>query len=638
MALNNLSTFDRILLNCQCGENHYIDQAHVHNGSFSNLVERIRARHWQSGTYTASVDEVIRRVKAGTCAVYFKGGNLGGTPILASDLPDPLQYVNFLHPFHANDGWKIRGDFIREVSRDVDSDSGRVDIETQFALSTGRRTPDGTNYAQPLSDWMALPDGTGFRLRLEVPVGDEIGAAIIGTYAPLRAMLYWLASNLQNPATIDATVEDTGSINSQFATRAYNFAQSDTVTIHYVWNSVSYGTANGHVTGFTIHFVPATGGGGTQDHDLNLLNALLDATTQNIPVVADIERVPLGKPDTLLQGNELVLDSEGRSIRFVNDKVIVKGKDLRTNSFYEHVLDPTRSRSIEYDELENELGVGDVATGKKLMPLESHIRTVHFRNQLANGIVKFREPPDHIEHSKGEWDIEVHNANGNTNTCEVQDWDDGNVATLLDKERGGLRVALFGDGNGELVRGTEELVRRREIVGDSPGNMGTLGYWNFDSGHWARPAPIPASVIVNNDEAFAPGTVALGTNVSWPPASILTPESVTIRKDGRLNLDLQIEISVDDSATGASPRSEAILYRQRGTALEVLRSRPVTDLTASETDTWDLSWIGDILSGDIIGLVWVYEKSANLSAALIDVATYKLAMILSQHINKGYSA
>ena len=190
MAIDSSATFNAVVLQCQC-ENGTFDSHGVQQGQTGIDGTHIQSLPAILSPTNSEVAEVIRRVKAGTCKVFYYDRIY---KVWAPAESAPFEFWQFhgRHPFWREDGYKFL-DRIATQGHLVETPSKRH-FEFSGGVVPGRTAAVGATIQQSLEDWHAFRNHGSLAFRLVVPVEENLRTNQVGTYAPAKAMRDWLES------------------------------------------------------------------------------------------------------------------------------------------------------------------------------------------------------------------------------------------------------------------------------------------------------------------------------------------------------------------------------------------------------------------------------------------------------------
>ena len=285
MALSDVSNVDRVLLQMGFGG---VRTYRVYNGDYtvaSNLVDRGNYQDFLD-TNNANRNQLIARVAAGTCDIYYR---LGNTIWIEADLPDALQIFRFSHPLHGGTGWQTPRHLIDGATVSVDADTGRPSIDLGGDFAATRRTPSGDTYTQSLLGWRIEPANTSdrFRLHLDLDEGLELTSSDINDQPVIEAMLVWL----ETKRTFGGFAVGDDILGSH-AGRHFSVEQNNSETVIFAITGAGTGTLDGHITDVTLTCEEQTG---SASRDLEDFQGVLSEATAAVTTQTGIEVPPLGE-------------------------------------------------------------------------------------------------------------------------------------------------------------------------------------------------------------------------------------------------------------------------------------------------------------------------------------------------------
>ena len=544
----------------------------------------------------------------------------------------------FLNPLDADswDEWiaflKIRGRF--QEGAEI-TNEGDVHLHFNFDAQPFA-PPDGvTEYS--LADYWRTYELHGtvndfFYFSIEVPAGEEYTESNIGEYYPIRALLGVLNENRHATAsTNEVNLTPTSQSDIRVAlllASVFDIDQgSGAGDIHFRVNEVeNRADGDGHITRINILFQEQSDS--PNDYDLEAMQLWLEGQSVEVDTGDDATQTPTFGP---FWGLQWIIDSVRRLFP-VNDRIIHRGRDNQGS--YEIPLEGGTFREVDYDDLDDDPD----HTGQKVMASGAHVRVVDFR-ESANGIIRIPDLPDLVYSPGSGEDYEIHNVSETDDvTCEVRDWGNENIGTLLPKEHLSLRAVLFKNNRGELTNGPAPFIRRyvRQDASISVG-ADSANYMAISSRYVRAIAFSTSDPAVINEEAFEEGT-AQPTNGSnyFTQSSYFIKYAKKVKKPGALTITGHIILEAESTATGTLNGPILDLSHFRGTTETILASKTFGDLSADDDATFDIMAEIEVEEDDVILVSLSYQDDSTMSLSDLKTTTYRQSLKLRQEIDEEF--
>lgn len=643
MPLDATSVFDRVEISCSCS-NGILAAAVVRGGGPGDnteygyrLPEAIPNVGGAWDPENADVAEVIRRIKLGTCAVYFKDG---GTRWLETETPQGLDRLR-VHPFHATDGYKFHTPLIDHSHIVQDANTGRKDIEHEFGMVSTSRTPDGPTFNYPLEELIVLQDSNAVRFVLRWEPTEDYTDFTIENAPLILALKSWLRANLQSGTTIPADApliyDPTDVYEFERSEHRYQFMQDPDATEHPLARIVTFNAtfSAGNYQSLDIVF----GRTNLVFQDINLLNNLFDSATGTIPTVENIENPPFGTRG----GGAVTVGSiqfDTVKITEVQGRLMAVGTD-HLGARYAVPLEGNYGRMIDWSNLET---IGTEAT-KKYAP--RHHDTVIY-NVSGLRSVRFRPTLQMVESNDTHRLIRFVNEQGQ---LDIEDRD-GNRRFRLEKGETAVFLVLLHDtGVGGIINATP-LPLRKQIIssglirdgnGAVAGELDTVPYLIKDAANFFRFIPMPTFVDSTHEDAFRIGSasIANGQDIRTYTGPWDTPWTVELLQSGKLTVTHDFELTAVTGWAGELQadlqlfRWEAALAGDMGTTVPIPFGR--NEFNALEVlgqrRQFSISEQKDIAPGDIVFGGFIYDVGSTGVLSAGRVTSYQRTLTLETSIN-----
>ena len=581
------------------------------------------------------VAEVIRRVKAGTCAVYFAEGT---RTWLDEDTPDGYSRIRS-HPFHKTDGYKYGTVLIDHSHIVQDANTGRKDIQHEFGMLSTSRTPDGPTFNYPLEELIVLQDSNAVRFTVRFEPTEDYEHAEIENDPTIMAFKSWLRANIIEgtaPPVDGALIYDAGDIYPyEFNERRYQFIQNPDDAVHVRARIVAVNAlfSAGIYQAVEVVFGRTT----TVAHDINQLNDLFDNATGSIPTRDGIERPPFGTHG----GGAITAGSlKFKTVKLteVQGRVVVVGKD-HLGSRYAIPIEGQYGRMIDWSNLET---IGTDAT-KKYAP-RHHDTVVYNVNALRS--VRFRHALQMVESNDTYRFVRFVNKQGQ---LDIEGRDGQRLFRLEDGEIAEFLIMLQESGAGSIVNAASLPLRKqiissgllRDSDGAIAGQLSTAPYLVKDASNYFRYIPMPSFVDSNHEDAFRIGSahIANGQDLRTYEGPYDTSYAVQLLQGGKLTCDLDFEIATFGSFAG-----ELDAYVQLFASVSEINNGVPVPFGRNEFN--DLAGVGsrrrysireqrNVNAGDIVfaGLVYNVGSTALLSLMRVELFERRLELETSVEVN-----
>ena len=553
---------------------------------------------------------------------------------------DDIEQNGYYNPLDVDsyDRWvqghlRVPGTFLRHATVAKDSVSGRSDISMGGGIKPVKAVPPSGDLNQSVSDWFAEATGSNARFSLNALPGEEFdngSSGVAGTEAEgdvrVRAMIVYLESIRSIGDVLyddDNPLSDiTEWSSSIFSGRTFSLTLN-TLGDQLIF-TISSSTSGAARLTFTIART------GTSDAvNVDSLNEIINDATVTFPTEDEDDvppfgdtAVPVRMERAVMAGGEFVIDRDIPAFWKPTKRKPIGARDI-----------------LRWEDLE-------VVTGEtyRNLPFGYFNFAVHI-TATVDRVIRVPNPEDIVPYVEGAIEFEVHNNNAYSDgkKVELQTADGTNIITLLGKESVPFELEWFKDGTGEL-RSPTRPPRILVVAGSSLGDFNDVGYWEFDSTHWARPIFMPGIAqrtvpLRINEEAFELGTAAItnGSSFSAAATDLHTPEGIKLLKPGRLSYDQGIVIAGQNAGTITGHRLQ--LYEIDGSTRGLLADYPQVPLTVNEGRPWDINWAdegGNIGVDDVFLPIYQYAKSSTMNPSDVLLKSSRLAMTLLQDILVSY--
>ena len=531
------------------------------------------------------------------------------------------RWINFL---------KIRGRF--QEGAEITNEG---DVHLHFNFDAQPFAPPGGTTEYSLADYWRTYELHGtvndfFYFTIDVPEAEEYDEDNIGEYYPIRALLGALNENRHatastNEVNLTPTTQNDIRVGLLLA-GAFDIDQGGPGDVHFRISSLDNQMTDGHITRLNILFQEQSDS--PNDYDLEAMQLWLEGQTVEVETGEDATQTPTFGP---FWGLHWIIDSVRRLFP-VNDRIIHRGRDNQGS--YEIPLEGGVFREVDYDDLEDDPD----HSGQKLMASGAHVRVVHFR-ETSNGIIRIPDLPDLVYSPGSGEDYEIHNVSATAGvTCEVRDFNNENVGTLLPKEKVSLRAMLFKNNRGELTNGPAPFIRRyvRQDTGISIG-ADSANYMVSGGRHYRAVAFSSDDPHLINEEAFEEGATQPTNGSSYlSQSSYFIKYSQKVKKAGSLTITGHTILEIESTATGSLNGLIMDLSHFRGTSETILASKTFDDLSAGDDATFDIMAEVEVEEDDIILVSLSYEDSSTMSLSDLKTTTHRHSQKLRQEIDEEF--
>ena len=645
MALSDSSVLDRVLLYMGVGGvTHY----RVYNGDHTDSSNELSSERGSANdfvrTTNANRNQLIARVEAGTCDIYY---SFGGVIWADEDLPDMLQSFRWAHPLHSGTGWQLPRHLIDEGAVSVDIETGQPTYQFKGSFGTARRTPDGDTYNQPLSAFIAAAQSQAnqFALQINLSASDGWTTSNINNHPPIAAMLAHLEAQRHNNVALGDDLLSIG-----LAAREFRIDQTDTQVLHFNCQQVNVGYSGTNIIRVRLICNRLTSG---VAYNIGHLNTYLSTHTGTIDVSDDIEPTVLGRAGVPILCSELWFQNsdDGTIYKVVprSDNLIYYGHDPLLDEAYELPMMGDYGRTVDYDDLEDHYDSEDPpAVDGKTLPVYGTYDTIHFGpGEAASGNVHVQEPQDAVVSPKVHRVLHLHNRHGDSyRRVDFTDWDNETFVRMQPGEYGSVQVTRDDEGGGEMIgRDINErvnLISSGEVMPDL--ELGDVPYWTYSSNERQRQFPTPAQ-IYNSGDAFEVGSATIASGDNWQSdintgthaekeARVFSSAAVKMKMRGliRINMDVEIQLGSGDGVLTANNRVG--IYRLRdGSFTQIPGSVVYDEISGANSRHNFIVATEDIVEvGDVIFPFLRYYTTSTLNFATTDVVNFHRSMILRPEI------
>ena len=544
-----------------------------------------------------------------------------------------LESHGYLNPFDA-DSWDRWVEFLKMRGRFQEGATitNEGDIHLHFNIEGEPFAPPSGDTEFSLADYWRTYElhGTSnnfFYFTIAVEAEDGYTSDTIGEHYPVRALLAWLNDNRHSTSTteVDLTPSTQNEIRvALLLASSFDVDQgAGSGHLYFRVNEVRVDDDGTNVTRLEILFQEQADT--PVGYDLEAMQRVLEGVDVTVTTGSDATEVPTFGP---FWGLQWVIDSVRRFIPR-QDRLVHRGRDSQGS--YEIPLEGGVFREVEYDALDDDPD----HSGQKIMAAGSHVRVVHFRED-SDGIIRIPDLPDFVYSPGSGEDCEIHNVSETAGvTCEVRDFDNDNIGTLLPKERLALRAMLFKNNRGELTNGAAPFLRKyiRQdasiAVGANSANYMTL------SGRRVRAVPFSTDdPHLIHEEAFEEGTTQPTNGSSYTSqSSYFIKYSQKVKKAGSVTVSGHIVIDIDGAATGSLIGPILDLSHFRGTTETILATKTFGDWAAGDDAVFDIMASVDVEEDDVFLVSLSYEDSSTMGLSNVKTTTYRLTKKLEQAIN-----
>ena len=621
MTITTTTPVTKITLQCECGRG-TLSAAIPFNGD--TRVEII----WSPFDPTnASVIELIRRVKAGIIDREWYDTD-SKMVIPYDDLPSHLWHMEALHPFHADERHLALGALVHHGNYSEDSDTGHPRVAFNGALEPGDVTPTGATYNQSLGDWNIVTlSANEFRLFIDIDEGANVMLGQADNYPPAIGILHYLDDIRTAGSLAVATLGASDDFGAALgASRVFRIPQTDTenVDVTLIASGVIYNDANTKVTSLSADFrqqntSPAA-------HNAAVLATLLSNTNQPIPSQEGAIKAGFGSVNRPLYGNKWVGPDAEKE--WINGRLVAKGTLFGQR--YSSYESSSRGLIVPYAKL-------PASPSPRRYPAHPAVREVHFEaSETAPGIIQLPTPRELLKYGANVMYGSLHNRNA-SQPVTINDFNGAPVLALEFDENLEFKVSFDSDGQGELL-GVSVPERLQVARTGELGNMGDVGYFNYDASFWARIVVCPtddADFVNLAADVFTLGTATSVNGSAWNAANApAIRQSLTVDKAGELHFIQTIDVELVGDGTVAGNHFIQ-LFRKRGDTMEdwgvPIQHDQLTGNNSTRTYRWEN--LGTVQAGDIIFPMYMYAKSSSANPANLNVTNFHRSARLKPRIN-----
>lgn len=624
-AIDSTTVFDRIRITCHCAS-HKLHTVLVYNGDTIAGYLNGAGGNWDPAD--PEIIEVISRINAGTCAVYYQDRS---TIWLQSDMPRQYLLMLTRHPFHKDEdsGYKTPGQLILHSAYEESSITARPGITIAGDMRAKKVAPRSGNMPRNLDEWSVQPlSSTTFGLRLTVDSEDAVTNATFDDHIPAIAFVNWLNSI----RTAGGAIPSAGLLNYQNfgIPRKYTFVLSDTNSVVAICDGAAPGIINGLIVNADYTFTVESG-----TFDADLLSALIAGVEASIPVVAGQTEDPeFGAYDIPTRGSSFET-ADGQGITQINRLWEARWKDLGSETILRLPLFGSYGRVVNWNDLTLQSGT------TRLMPRPHQFPAcdvIHFDGTSA-GTLRLLTPAQMVGIYSMHRPLRVHNRSA-TVVLTLEDWDGTDFFFLQPGEEIDFSFTYHNIGGGEMI--ATNVPKRRLI--DSHGDLGVLsgpGHWNYTDADWLRPLPVSATPTYIDNDAFLIGSAAVSGGAVFANVSDLhVPASIKVMIDGDLTYRGRWGIRVEGSGNLPSGHQTLLFHRKDSDASREIHDDPSYPVltTTGETRTYGLEARFPVKKNDIVLPAMTMAKSASLNAGHIDCYSLIRSATLEPTIRKEYVA
>ena len=624
MPIDSTTVFDRMEITCDCADGS-IGAANLYDGGWGGLlgadyvapVPQVHSGRFDADN--AEVQEVISRIEAGTCPVYYRGTGGGpdrGLRWLEADMPHRYSFLRSLHPFHPTNGYLIPNVMLDHGKVATDAPTGLRKIEHEYGLVTRSRTPDGTTFDYRLNDWLALSSGTT-RFALRLTLSRLYTDATIESAPEIVAFKSWLRANMNAgtaiPADANLIFDTDDNYDFEGSGRQYTFPQPDGTNVVTTIIQVNSVFDSGNYEFVRIEFQRQS----SAAHNIDQLNALFRTATGAIPAATAQQHPPIGPHDggPITTGSVIFQQEEGgpQFKLFVrHGRLMVRGVD-HLNKEYELPIEGKYGRRIELT------GLSTNSDGHYLAPLH-HDTIIYSGGQ--NVSYRFRSARDMVISGATHRDIFIINLSV-TGWLDILDPGGTQIFRLLAGESATFQVSLSEDGSGDIVSLGQLPPRRQTIsAGIFTGAGGLLNdppYWIYTNNRYMRMFPLPTEVDFNHQDAFEipsgepTSGLAIGATQSWEHRYV-----VKLKQSGLLTMKCIVDLRTQDGITGDIATPEIHLLHiptppAVQTPTQFISNSGVEIVGLGHQQRFQVSDSLVVLAGDTVMAGFVYPQSSTAS-------------------------